>query len=260
MPRGRMLNKKISFDEVVAKLSLKSALFFSWSIAHLDVGGKILGDLNYLKGNIVPYRQDFTVKDIQKCLDELSDAGLVIVYGDTHKYLKFKGFEKNQKVNVDKEAQSEIPNPTPEQLQSNSRVTPGKVKGSISLREGKDGGVDPPPSPFSSILDVWNSFAKKNGLATIVSLSDKRIKSIDKREREKKFNLQSIFDEIEKSEFLRGKNDRGWKVDFDFVFCSANNYLKILEGKYRTNGTNRKQDRGSVDINKYIEEADTIIK
>jgi len=34
------------------------------------------------------------------------------------------------------------------------------------------------------------------------------------------------------SDGLRGGYKTGWKVDFDFVFCSKHNYLKILEGKY----------------------------
>lgn len=219
-----MLNKKISFDEIVAKLSLKSALFFTWCIPNLDIGGKILGDSHYLKGNIVPYRADFSIKDIEKILVELSESGLITVYGNSYKYLKFNGFEKNQKLNPDKEAESEIPDPTPDQLQSNSRLTLPKDKLKISISKEEE-----------EVLSHWNTFAKDNGLSTILSLSGKRRRGISTRLKENQFDLRKIFEQIEKSDFLKGKNDRGWKVDFDFIFCSANNYLKIMEGKYANN-------------------------
>jgi len=86
------------------------------------------------------------------------------------------------------------------------------------------------------ILNQWNALAKELNLSLVIKLSDKRKSGIRSRLKEKEFDLMKVFDEIRSSEFLRGKNNQGWKADFDFVFCSANNYLKILEGKYR-NGT-----------------------
>ena len=128
MPEGRMLRKKISRDEVVAKLSDKAIILYTWCIPHLDVRGKILADAHILKGIIVPYLKGFTLPMIEKCVKELGDSGLVIVYGGSHKYMKFNGFSKNQKIDEDREALSEIPDPTQEELTSNSGVTPAKDK------------------------------------------------------------------------------------------------------------------------------------
>lgn len=83
-----------------------------------------------------------------------------------------------------------------------------------------------------SIWEQWNAFAGPLGLAVVLKLTDKRSAAIGARLSEQTFDLPGIFEKIKASSFLRGENDRGWKVDFDFVFCSANNYLKILEGKY----------------------------
>lgn len=94
------------------------------------------------------------------------------------------------------------------------------------------------------VLDKWNSFAKEHGLSAVIKLSEKRRSAILNRLLEPEFDLDKIFAEIKQSDFLRGSNGN-WKVDFDFVFCSANNYLKILEGKYRNGsnvGTVRKSD------------------
>lgn len=93
-------------------------------------------------------------------------------------------------------------------------------------------------------LERWNSFAKEHGLSAVIKLSEKRRSAILNRLLEPEFDLDKIFTEIKHSDFLRGSNGN-WKVDFDFVFCSANNYLKILEGKYRNGnnvGTGRKSD------------------
>lgn len=133
-----------------------------------------------------------------------------------------------------------------------------KKKRSKEENKEKEKELTPPPLPYSKLVEHWNSFAKEYGLSAIVSLSSKRTKSIQSRLKETAFKLDKIFEEIALSDFLRGKNERGWKVDFDFVFCSANNYLKIIEGKYRTNGADRKQYRkGDLDFNKYQRELAT---
>lgn len=83
---------------------------------------------------------------------------------------------------------------------------------------------------FEIIFDLWNEFAESNNLNKIISLSDKRKSAIVNRSKEKEFDFQLILDKISNSEFLLGST--GWKVDFDFIFLSKNNYLKIIEGKY----------------------------
>lgn len=88
---------------------------------------------------------------------------------------------------------------------------------------------------ISETLDYWNEFATKNGLSTVIKLTKKRTAGIFARNKEKEWDIEKIYKEINQSDFLRGSS--GWKVDFDFIFCSENNYLKILEGKYR-NGNN----------------------
>ena len=52
--------------------------------------------------------------------------------------------------------------------------------------------------------------------------------------KENGFNIHEIFDCIEASPFLLGTNGNDWKADFDWVFCSPNNWLKIVEGKYKS--------------------------
>ena len=53
---------------------------------------------------------------------------------------------------------------------------------------------------------------------------------------------------IDKSQFLKGQNNRGWTITFDW-FVKPNNFLKVLEGNYidkkgdSKDGTYRQSDR-----------------
>jgi len=88
------------------------------------------------------------------------------------------------------------------------------------------------------IKDRWNGFAEELGLTKILKLSGQRKSGIKQRLSEKEFDLNAIFAEIRRSPFLQGENERGWKVDFDWLFLHTGNYLKVLEGRYRNQGGN----------------------
>ncbi len=90
---------------------------------------------------------------------------------------------------------------------------------------------------FDYIKNQWNEFAKDNQLHTIMTLTNKRISNIKARLKETEFDFPEILKKIAESSFLLGANNRNWKVDFDFIFSSTNNYLKILENKYKSNGS-----------------------
>jgi hypothetical protein len=128
MPRGRMLNKEISTNKHLPQVSNHARLLFTWMIPHLDSGGKFFGNPTQVKGIVVPYLKEYTENKIEKCLVELEEIGLITIYGDTCKYIYYNGFADNQTINIAKEAKSIIPDPTPEELQSNARITPPEVK------------------------------------------------------------------------------------------------------------------------------------
>src|SRR5574343_154579 len=229
MPRGRMLNKEISVSKKLPKVSVYARLLFTWSIPHLDVGGKIFGNPEQIKGNIVPYCNDFTIKMIKKCLIELQENELIIVYGEENcQYLYFPGFQSNQNINELRESPSLIPEPIPEQLQSKSSETLSKVK----LSKVKISKAELAGESLDQILKSWNNFADKNNLSKIIKLTDKRLKKLRDRLEDNNFLINEILLKISESSFLLGNNDRKWKVDFDFVIENETNFVKILEGKY----------------------------
>jgi DNA-binding MarR family transcriptional regulator len=112
-------------------------------------------------------------------------------------------------------------------LNKDNKIKDNKLKNIVHAKTEND-------NSLNYFVELWNEFAERHGLAKVIKLSDKRRRAIRARIQEKEFDFEKILERIEQSDFLLGA--KGWRVDFDFIFCSANNYLKILEGKY--NGKN----------------------
>lgn len=114
-------------------------------------------------------------------------------------------------------------------------------------------------------IDGWNVFAQKNGLSEIKSETAKRRASILARFRDKNFDIVKIYEKISSSDFLRGLiPGKTWKANFDWVFISPYNYIKILEGTYNHNGiakiTNGKASSESDRIREQSEQLTKVIK
>lgn len=92
---------------------------------------------------------------------------------------------------------------------------------------------DDAPVTQKEIIDAWNDIAVRAGLPQIKALNDKRKAML--RTRIKEFpdvDTWSIaFQNIEKSKFLLGENDRGWKANFDFLL-QPSSFTKLIEGVY----------------------------
>jgi hypothetical protein len=89
-----------------------------------------------------------------------------------------------------------------------------------------------PEDTAESIVEKWNRAAQEMGLPQVRSITPQRKKKIAARMREPEFHMGRIIEKIMRSNFLRGENDRGWTVNFDFVIRSEDSYTRILEGMY----------------------------
>ncbi len=94
------------------------------------------------------------------------------------------------------------------------------------------------------ILDGWNNLASKLSLSKIRKLTNTRLKHLKARLNEPDFNFKLILQEIEKSSFLQGENNRGWKIDLDWLIKNDSNYIKVLEGTYRDKPANNPMPNG----------------
>ena len=130
MARGRFVSKAISLDENVDSLSNDTVrLLFTWLITHLDCEGRMYGDPQTVKSIVFP-RRSMKAQTIEKYLLELEHKGLILRYSaPSGFYLCMKNFDKHQPgLNKSREAQSQIPPPSQELIQSNVGVSPSEVK------------------------------------------------------------------------------------------------------------------------------------
>ena len=80
---------------------------------------------------------------------------------------------------------------------------------------------------LSPILTYWN---EHSFLADITAITEKRSKMLKARIKEHSMDaIYKAIDNVGKSSFLRGQNDKGWMASFDWVFL-PNNFIKVLEG------------------------------
>lgn len=93
---------------------------------------------------------------------------------------------------------------------------------------------------YQQIADMYNntcvSFPRLN------KLSDARKKAI--KARLNQYNIedfQRMFNMAESSSFLKGKNDRNWSANFDWMIKDAN-MAKILDGNYQDNERNERTE------------------
>ena len=117
-----MLQKRISKSNKMVSLSSDTVrLLYTWLLAHLDINGNFYAD-PVMVNNLVFTRLGHSVKTVANALDELEANGLIVRYVvDGEQYLNYPDFfEKQPKLQPDKEGKPEIPNITPELLQSYS--------------------------------------------------------------------------------------------------------------------------------------------
>lgn len=84
---------------------------------------------------------------------------------------------------------------------------------------------------YSNIIKEY--FNSKNCFPKIIKLTKSRKEKIVSRLKEIGYEefIRAI-DIASKSKFLTGKNDKKWKMDFDWLIKNDNNIMKVLEGKY----------------------------
>lgn len=84
---------------------------------------------------------------------------------------------------------------------------------------------------IEKVMKKWNLL----GISNISCIKNTRQKLLKARIKEHGTdNVINAIGNIEKSSFLKGQNDRGWVITFDW-FVKPNNFIKVLEGNYDDN-------------------------
>lgn len=122
---------------------------------------------------------------------------------------------------VSKETDNNIPSKEGLSISENPKVDPARRCAKID---------------FAAIKEYWNSKHDQSGSAMrrLTLMSDQRKSNVRARIREYGGDVQKVYKAIDKameSNFMNGKNGKGWVASFDWMMCPSN-FPKVLEGNY----------------------------
>jgi hypothetical protein len=227
--RKRMIDPSIWQSEDFGKLSTLAKIVFIGLFSLADDEGRGRCNPVYLKSTLFPYEENIRSADIDKTLSEISSNMSVVLYSyNGSSYYSLLSWDTFQK--IDRPSPSKIPeydentmtllfddNSTNNRRKVVERSTSNKNKKIIEDKRNR-------------IKEIYDATCTK--LPQIQKLTDKRNRAIDnfiKNFTEEQF--KKICQIANNSNFLTGKNDKGWKADFDFLM-RIDKATNILEGKY----------------------------
>ena len=117
-----------------------------------------------------------------------------------------------------------------ESLLPDSALPPSCQSGAQEGREGMERKKGGNSASSREVFDFWN---QHTSLTKCLVLSDKRRHSLLSRLKDPFFveNWKAAMDKIPESAFCMGRNERGWRANFDW-FLQPDTVAKIIEGKY----------------------------
>lgn len=106
------------------------------------------------------------------------------------------------------------------------------------------------------IAEAWNEVAIGSGIPKVLEASRWSSSRRDSVVRlAKKHGTEGVLEAIKKvgeSDFLIGKNDRGWVCRFDWLM-NPKNFEKVIEGNYDNRGASRVERRENfIDLSEYL--------
>lgn len=127
---------------------------------------------------------------------------------------------------------------------SDSDVSKETDNNNIPSKEGLSISENPKVDParrcakidFAAIKEYWNTKHDQSGssMRRLTLMSDQRKSNVRARIREYGGDVQKVYKAIDKamaSDFMNGKNGKGWVASFDWMMCPSN-FPKVLEGNY----------------------------
>ncbi len=176
---------------------------------------------------------DEDVENVRMTLNFLEHCGLIEIISDNEYFLsqmpELIGTETQSTIRSRKSRALHCnANATIEQQNSNKNATT-EIEKEIDIEKDKEiekrERVD-----YQQIADMYNDICMSFPKCT--SLSDSRKKAIKARLKTYTAeDLKRVFEKAEKSSFLKGKNNRNWSANFDWLIKDAN-MAKVLDGNY----------------------------
>lgn len=112
-------------------------------------------------------------------------------------------------------------------------------KNNISISKDIDCQTETVRPDIKPVVDAWNALSSSTAIKPISKMlsTSKRYQMLVARIKE--YSLDDVLKAIEKikqSDFLKGNNNKGWIITFDW-FVRPNNFPKVFEGDYDNRGS-----------------------
>lgn len=130
-----MLHGKIWGSLQIGELPREARLLFIGIITLGDDDGRAMANPIYLKGQIFPYDDDVSAKQVKDWRDTLAEKDLIVLYEvEGSEYLYLPKWEKYQTLRSDRYKPSGIPKPDDNQPTTNSQPKDGHPSAEVSKR------------------------------------------------------------------------------------------------------------------------------
>ena len=268
MARIRTIKPKFWDDTKIGRISRDARLLYIGLWNFSDDIGVVIGDTIWLKSKIFPYDQ-IQVQQFEKWMNELViNRFICLLSYKEERFIYLLNFTRHQVINKPNYEDLNIPKSLIDKIKENINVliTEQSRNNTVPFTEqsmliiGKGNGEEyiPPQVPqgddghpipheekidYNALMETFNKMFDGK-LSKITSMTDKRKKAVKARASEHGKNaIMTVFQNVLKSSFLIGHNDKNWSCDFDWIFRPTN-FIKILEGNYNGN-QNSQNERDS---------------
>ncbi len=122
MAKARMLHKKISVSLDVDRLSLGAQLLFTWMIASADDDGRMKGEPQFVKANVVPMKK-WTFQKVKAYLIEMKNHGLIHYWEQNGEWIiEFPKWDDYQLIRKDRYEKSKLPSFTSKNVNQTTTI------------------------------------------------------------------------------------------------------------------------------------------
>lgn len=236
---NRIIKESLCVSEKIASLSDFEFRLWVGLITAVDDAGRGDARAAIIKGRVFPLRERITIKDIDAALTRLAAKGCVSLYRvDGKPYFWFPTWSQHQRI---RDCKPKYPAPDeqdslrqaaadcghlPLESESNPNPNPNPESESESNPKSQRATVS-----CEQIRGLYNEICKS--YPRCITLSEARKNAIKAR-LEAGYSLEdfgTLFCKAEASSFLKGKNERSWRANFDWLLKDAN-MAKTLDGLY----------------------------
>ena len=238
MAERRMFAKTIIDSDAFLDMPLSAqALYFHLSMRADDDG--FVNNPKKIQRMVGASEDDCKLLVMKRFILTFESGVIVIKHWKIHNYIQKDRYketvylqEKSRLTTNDNNAYTECIQNVPE-MEAQVRI--GQSEDRTELGEGR---ID-----YKAIIDCYNdtcvSFPK------VKALSDSRKKAIKARLNTYSIeDMENVFKKAESSDFLKGKNDRNWQANFDWLMKDSN-FAKVLDGNYDNKGNKSKNGGNS---------------